>query len=115
MVLEVKRPVGAALHARRRQVRHQAGAHADRAGAGAAAAVRRGERLVHVRVDDVDPHVAFVRAGLTDAIVDFHRAPRWLRAPMPSQIISHIELRADWTRIVDGVLFIRHMDRSHKE
>jgi len=57
----------------------------------------------------------FVRAGLTDAIVDFHRAPRWLRAPMLSQIISHIELRADWPRIVDGVLFIRHMDRSHKE
>jgi erythromycin esterase len=57
----------------------------------------------------------FVRAGLTDAVVDFHRAPRWLQAPMLSQIIGHIELRADWTRIVDGVLFIRHMERSHKK
>jgi erythromycin esterase len=57
----------------------------------------------------------FVRAGLENAIVDFHRAPRWLRAPLTAQIISHIELRADWTRIVDGVLFIRRMDRSHKE
>ena len=55
------------------------------------------------------------RAGLTNAFVDFHRAPRWLHQPMPAQILAHLKLRADWTRIVDGVLFIRRMDRSHKE
>jgi len=55
------------------------------------------------------------RAGLTNAIVDFHGAPRWLRAPMPAQIAGHVEMRADWTRIVDGVFFIRRMDRSHKK
>jgi len=56
-----------------------------------------------------------VRAGLTNAIIDFHHAPRWLRTPMPGQIAFHVEMRADWTRIVDGVFFIRRMDRSHKK
>lgn len=55
------------------------------------------------------------RAGLTNAIVDFHRAPRWLRTPMEGQITGHLELRADWTRVVDGVMFIRRMERSHKK
>lgn len=56
----------------------------------------------------------FARAGLTNAIVDFHHAPGWLQKPLASQIlVKHKEARADWTRIVDGVLFIRRMDRSH--
>ena len=46
------------LHHRRRQVGRQEALHRDRAGAGAAAAVRGAERLVHVHVDDVESHVA---------------------------------------------------------
>lgn len=55
------------------------------------------------------------RAGLTNAIIDFHHAPAWLRTPMPGQICFHFEARADWTTIVDGVMFIRRIDRSHKK
>lgn len=54
------------------------------------------------------------RAGLDNAIIDFRRAPRWLRAPMAAQLTSHTEMRADWTKVVDGVLFLRKMERSHR-
>ena len=42
------------------QERNQRVAHADRAGTGAAAAVRRGERLVQVHMENVDPDAAHV-------------------------------------------------------
>ena len=45
-------------HAGRGQVRHEADGNADRAGAGTAAAVRRGERLVQVHVHHVESDVA---------------------------------------------------------
>ncbi len=57
-VVEVERSVVAALDGRRRQIRDERLADADRSRAGAAAAVRRREGLVQVRVDDVDAHVA---------------------------------------------------------
>lgn len=53
------------------------------------------------------------RAGLTNAVIDFHHAPRWLRTRMLAQILGHTEHRADWTRVVDGVVFLKRMDRSH--
>lgn len=53
------------------QERHKRLAHADRAGAGAAAAVRGGERLVQVHVHDVDPDMAHV--GI--AMIAFRFAP----------------------------------------
>jgi erythromycin esterase len=56
----------------------------------------------------------FARAGFTNAFLDFHHVPEWMHMPMPGQIVGHIEGRADWTRIVDGVLFVRRMERSHK-
>ncbi len=61
VVLEVERAVVALDDLRARQVRRDPLAHRDRAGAGAAAAVRLGERLVQVEVHDVEAHVA--RAG----------------------------------------------------
>ena len=50
--------ISVALDGRRRQEVDQALAHSDRAGSGSAAAMRRGERLVQVEVDDVEAHVA---------------------------------------------------------
>ena len=49
----------------RRQVRREVGAHADRADAGAAAAVRDAEGLVQVEVGDVAAELA--RAGRSRA------------------------------------------------
>lgn len=56
----------------------------------------------------------FARAGLETALVDFRNSPRWLRAPMIARLLGHKEMRADWTRIVDGVVFLRTMTRSHR-
>lgn len=56
----------------------------------------------------------FLRAGLTQAFVDFHHAPPWLHEPIPGQVLFHREQRADWTRVVDGVLYVRRMERVHK-
>ena len=55
-------------HDRDRQERREPRAHADRARARPAAAVRRGERLVQVHVDDVEAHVA--RAHLAEDRVE---------------------------------------------
>ena len=56
----------------------------------------------------------FARAGLTNAFVDFRRPPRWLRTPIVARLLGYTEMRADWTRVVDGVVFLRTMQRSHK-
>ncbi|HEV2720950.1 MAG TPA: erythromycin esterase family protein, partial [Thermoanaerobaculia bacterium] len=56
----------------------------------------------------------FARAGLQTAFVDLRRAPAWLHQPMAAQILGHREMRADWSGVVDGVLFLRRMERSHK-
>ena len=54
------------------------------------------------------------RASLDGAFIDFRSAPAWLRTPMAGSIVSHTEMHADWTRVVDGVVFMRRMDRSHR-
>ncbi|HJQ39649.1 MAG TPA: erythromycin esterase family protein [Thermoanaerobaculia bacterium] len=56
----------------------------------------------------------FHRTGLTNAFVDFRTAPRWLKRPLTARLLGHLEMRADWTRIVDGVVFLRRMERSHR-
>jgi erythromycin esterase len=59
----------------------------------------------------------FARAGLVNAFVDFRHPPtggRWLRTPIGAQVFGHREMRGDWTRVVDGVIFLRSMQRSHK-
>lgn len=56
----------------------------------------------------------FNRAGLELAIVDFQRGPQWLRTPMAAQVVGHVEMEADWSQVVDGLMFIRKMERSHK-
>lgn len=57
----------------------------------------------------------FARAGLTTAFLDFRRAPQWLHEPLQAQIIGHTEMRADWTGVVDGVFFMRKMERAHRK
>ncbi len=59
-ILFIEQPVIIAVrsHHRQRQIRQQLRRHADRAGAGAATAVRRRERLVQVHVDYIEAHVA---------------------------------------------------------
>ncbi|HKS24099.1 MAG TPA: erythromycin esterase family protein [Thermoanaerobaculia bacterium] len=57
----------------------------------------------------------FVSAGFTNAFLDFRHAPKWLHEPIKAQIIGHTEMRADWTRVVDGVFFMRTMERAHRK
>ena len=57
----------------------------------------------------------FARAGFTNAFLDFRRAPRWLHEPIKAQVTGHTEMLADWTGVVDGVFFMRRMDRSHQK
>jgi len=57
----------------------------------------------------------FARAGFETAFLDFRHAPAWLHARMPGQLLGHTEMRADWTRVVDGVVFLRKMQPSHKK
>jgi erythromycin esterase len=56
----------------------------------------------------------FHRAGLANGFVDFRTAPRWLKRPLTARLLGHVEMRADWTRVVDGVLFLPRMERSHR-
>jgi len=57
----------------------------------------------------------FVRAGFTTAFLDFRRAPAWLHERLASQMFGHTEMRADWSRVVDGVVYLRRMERAHKK
>lgn len=60
----------------------------------------------------------FARASFDIALLDFRHLPAggiWLRTPLPAKLLGHIEMQADWTAVVDGVLFLRKMDRSHKK
>ncbi len=57
------------------------------------------------------------RAGLVNAWIDFRKPPAggsWLRAPLTARLHSYQEMRADWSRIVDGVVFLRKMERSNR-
>lgn len=55
------------------------------------------------------------RAGLSEALIDFRKAPDWLRKPLVARLLGHVEMRADWTRVVDGVVFLRTQSRSTKQ
>ncbi|HUP58941.1 MAG TPA: erythromycin esterase family protein [Thermoanaerobaculia bacterium] len=60
----------------------------------------------------------FARAGLETAFVDFRKPPaggQWLRSPLIAKLLGHVPMRADWTRVVDGVVFIRTMQRSSRK
>lgn len=59
----------------------------------------------------------FVRAGLTTALVDFRKPPaggEWLRQPLVAKPLGHVEMRGEWPRVLDGVVFLRTMQRSHR-
>jgi len=57
----------------------------------------------------------FARAGFANAFVDFRGAPPWLHTQIAGQIVGHTEMCADWTHVVDGVVFLRKMERSYKQ
>ncbi|HEY2737676.1 MAG TPA: erythromycin esterase family protein, partial [Thermoanaerobaculia bacterium] len=55
------------------------------------------------------------RAGLDNAIVDFRDPPAgggWLHPPLISRPLGYTEMRADWSQVVDGMLFLRVMAPS---
>lgn len=55
------------------------------------------------------------RAGLENAIVDFRHPPRggeWLRQPLISRPLGYAEMKADWTQVIDGMMFTRVMEPS---
>jgi erythromycin esterase len=57
------------------------------------------------------------QAGLEQAIVDFRHPPaggEWLRQPLVSRPLGYLEMRADWSQIVDGMLYTRTMEPSAK-
>ena len=56
----------------------------------------------------------FVQAGFENAFIDLRKGPRWLHAPLIAQLLGHTQMRADWSRVVDGVVFIRRLQRSRR-
>jgi hypothetical protein len=57
----------------------------------------------------------FQRAGVKTAFVDFRRPAgggQWLRGPLIARLLGHVQMRGDWTRVVDGVVFLPAMQRS---
>jgi erythromycin esterase len=59
----------------------------------------------------------FTRASFETAFLDFRHPPsggRWLHSMLTAKLLGHTEMQADWTRVVDGVIFIKRMERSHK-
>ena len=88
-------------HQRDRQKRQQARTDAHRAGAGAAAAVRRREGLVQIHVDDVEAHVAGadlaengveIRAVVVEQAAGLVHDARHLRDP----VLEHARAWTDW-------------------
>jgi erythromycin esterase len=60
----------------------------------------------------------FTRASFETAFVDFRHPPagsRWLHTMLTAKLLGYTEMQADWTRVVDGVVFIKRMERSHKK
>jgi erythromycin esterase len=60
----------------------------------------------------------FTRASFETAFVDFRHPPaggRWLHTTLTAKLLGYTEMQADWTRVVDGVVFIKRMERSHKK
>jgi erythromycin esterase len=55
------------------------------------------------------------RTGHEYAFLDLRRMTpggEWLREPLSSRPMGHAPMRADWTRVADGVFFIREMEPS---
>lgn len=55
------------------------------------------------------------RAGLERAIVDLRRPPpggEWLRQPLASRPLGYVEMRGDWSQVLDGMLYTRVMEPS---
>lgn len=57
------------------------------------------------------------RAGLENAFVDFRNPPPggdWLRQPLISRPLGYTEMKADWTQVMDGMMFTKNMEPSKR-
>jgi erythromycin esterase len=60
----------------------------------------------------------FTRASFETAFVDFRHPPaggRWLHTMLTARPLFWTDMQADWTRVFDGVVFIKRMERAHKK
>ncbi len=60
----------------------------------------------------------FARASLQNAFVDFRHTPadgRWLHTTLTARPLFWVEMDADWTRVMDGVVFLKRTERVHKK
>jgi erythromycin esterase len=54
----------------------------------------------------------FYSAGFEYAFMDFRNAPAdgsWLRAPLSCRALRSVPVTTDWTRVMDGIFFIKEM------
>jgi erythromycin esterase len=60
----------------------------------------------------------FTRASFETAFVDFRHPPaggRWLHTVLTARPLLWTEMQADWTRVFDGMVFIKRVERVHKK
>jgi erythromycin esterase len=60
----------------------------------------------------------FNRASLENAFVDFRHPPAgggWLHTTLTARPLFWADMQADWTRVFDGVFFIKRVERVHKK
>ena len=61
---------------------------------------------------EADPRVSWLaQNAVTIRSLDLGN---WLRAPLTARFFGYIEMRADWSRVVDGVVFLKKMERSNR-
>ncbi len=60
----------------------------------------------------------FIRASLQYAFVDFRQPPGgagWLHTTLTARPLFWADMQADWTRVFDGLVFIKQVGRVHKK
>ncbi len=72
-------------------------------------------KIVKDQEESIELEELMNATDLEYALVDFrHRAEggEWLRQEILARPFDHVRERADWTQIMDGIMFIRKMARS---
>lgn len=60
----------------------------------------------------------FARASLENAFVDLRHPPaggRWLHTALWARPLLWAEMEADWSRVFDGVVFLKRIERVHRK
>jgi len=58
------------------------------------------------------------RASLQNAFIDFRHPPAgggWLHTTLTARPLFWVEMDADWTRVMDSLIFLKRTDRVHKK